>query len=212
MWKSYLIAFLFEGFLLFILAIQTQQIDFQVPSSPILIYETSFQAHPKSHKTLSAHKPRMLVSVPPMVSQATLPLTQTALSSTVNETLSLETQQNPAIAYAQDDSASMEKFSEGVSEEDSAVVLPQEPVRLYGSEPRFPSLAREQEIEGVVKVKILVDRHGVVQSVQLIEGNDKWGFFTAVKTAVHSWKFETFRMNGIPKAFYIVKTFRFELI
>lgn len=86
-----------------------------------------------------------------------------------------------------------------------------QPVRLLGQDPAYPSFAKAQEIEGSVKVKIYVDRLGQVDTVTVLEGDDRWGFVSAVVSAVKLWRFDHIYRHGQPISFFIVKTFNFVL-
>jgi TonB family protein len=56
------------------------------------------------------------------------------------------------------------------------------------SDPQYPSLARSMEIQGVVKVDVLVAPNGTVKSVEIKGGHPL--FVQSVQDAVRHWKWE----------------------
>ena len=89
--------------------------------------------------------------------------------------------------------------------------LLQEPRLRFGNPPYYPDRALAMSIEGRIVVKILVDERGRVESYSLIKGDDAFGFYSAVQDAIKTWRFEPYRVRGMPRAFYMIKPFEFEL-
>jgi len=81
---------------------------------------------------------------------------------------------------------------------------------ISGDYPTYPKNAANDGIKKDVKVKILINTDGSVQSVTPIDGDDQWGFSKAIRIAVLKWRFQPGVLSGYPTQFYIVKTFRFD--
>ena len=86
------------------------------------------------------------------------------------------------------------------------------PKLLRGKAPEYPEKAWEEGIHGYVKVKLLVNKSGQVEKVEILEGQDRWGFADAVKKTVTTWLFEPYRHKGIPSSFYLIKPFEFRVV
>jgi len=84
-------------------------------------------------------------------------------------------------------------------------------VLISGSQPVYPKHAAAYNIEKVVKVKILVNADGTVQSVTPFETDDQWGFQKSIKTAVMNWRYRPGMVKDNPSSFYVVKSFTFDL-
>jgi len=84
-------------------------------------------------------------------------------------------------------------------------------VLISGTNPVYPKHAAAYNIETEVKVKILVNSDGGVESVVALSGDDQWGFSKAVRNAVMNWKFQPGTVSGYSASFYIVKVFKFNL-
>jgi TonB family protein len=106
---------------------------------------------------------------------------------------------NPATSNGespeQDAGSGMERSSE--VERDRAMELPSavaESSVLYRVEPDYPEQAREQHIEGPVKLEIRINADGVVQEVRLVSGEEILGL--AAIDAVRQWRFKPHAING----------------
>ncbi|MGD1022099.1 MAG: TonB family protein [Candidatus Sulfotelmatobacter sp.] len=106
---------------------------------------------------------------------------------------------NPATSNGespeQDAGSGMERSSE--LERDRAMELPSavaENSVLYRVEPDYPEQARDQHIEGPVKLDIRINADGVVQEVRLVSGEEVLG--QAAIDAVKQWRFKPHAING----------------
>jgi TonB family protein len=84
-----------------------------------------------------------------------------------------------------------------------------EPIRRV--EPKYPDLAREAQIEGLVMVNVLVSKEGRVQDVQLHPRVHVPMLDQAALEAARQWLFEPAWMNGKPVAVWVAVPFRFRL-
>jgi protein TonB len=64
--------------------------------------------------------------------------------------------------------------------------------------PEYPALARRRAVLGVVRLEVLIDEHGDVQSVKVLSGDVVLG--AAAKNAVRTWKYRPATLNGQPIA------------
>jgi len=62
--------------------------------------------------------------------------------------------------------------------------------------PVYPPLARQARIQGTVILKIVIDKSGNVQSLQLVKGHPMLA--PAAFDAVRKWKYEPYLLNGDP--------------
>lgn len=77
--------------------------------------------------------------------------------------------------------------------------------------PVYPFKAREQGIEGVVQVKILVNVDGTVAEVQIMDARPAGLFEEAVLKAVPMWRFKPGTIDGKAVKSWVVTAVRFEL-
>jgi len=89
--------------------------------------------------------------------------------------------------------------------------LDQPPREAVRTQPIYPYRARQRNIEGWVKVKLLVNADGSVGSVEVLEGQPAGLFESAVKKAVPQWKFQPGILAGEAVPAWVVTTVRFEL-
>ena len=82
--------------------------------------------------------------------------------------------------------------------------LPATPKRISGNSPEYPKSALRKQRKGEVKAKLLVDESGQVESIEILEGSDQFGFVTAVKEATKNWRFEPILIRNKPTAFYVI--------
>ncbi len=95
----------------------------------------------------------------------------------------------------QDGGSGLERSSE--VERDRAMDLPSAVAQnslLYRVEPDYPEQARDQHIEGPVKLEIRINADGVVQQVRLVSGEEILG--RAAIDAVKQWRFKPHAING----------------
>ncbi len=89
--------------------------------------------------------------------------------------------------------------------------LDQPPRPLVKMPPVYPYKAKRLEIEGYVKVKFLVDDHGAVSRVEVLEAQPRGVFEKSVLKVLPTWRFSPGRLDGEPVASWVVTTIRFEL-
>lgn len=85
------------------------------------------------------------------------------------------------------------------------------PVLLDYKEPEYPEEAVTRGIEGVVVLKILIDRKGKVAMVKVIDNGGFYGFGRSASKTVRRWFFEPARIMGMPVAVWCIQSVRFEL-
>lgn len=76
--------------------------------------------------------------------------------------------------------------------------------------PAYPYRAREQGIEGVVQVKLLVLSDGSVGQVIVLGARPEGIFEEAVRKAVPRWKFKPGKIDGESVTAWVVTSVRFE--
>jgi len=89
--------------------------------------------------------------------------------------------------------------------------LDQPPRPVVKTPPVYPFRAREQGIEGVVQVKILVNADGSVGDVQIGDSRPANTFDNAVLNAVPNWRFEPGVIGGKKVTAWVVTALRFQL-
>jgi TonB family protein len=62
--------------------------------------------------------------------------------------------------------------------------------------PQYPSDAKDQHVQGVVLLRIIIDKEGNVAEIQLISGHPLLA--PAAIEAVRQWKYRPFLLNGSP--------------
>jgi len=98
--------------------------------------------------------------------------------------------------------------SEFVFEAYELDIAPQVTVRVP---PAYPFRAREQGLEGVVQVKLLVLKDGSVGQVIIQDARPEGVFEEAVRKAVPQWKFTPGKIEGQAVTAWVVTSVRFEL-
>jgi protein TonB len=89
--------------------------------------------------------------------------------------------------------------------------LDQAPRAIVKMPPAYPFKAREQGVEGVVQVKILVREDGSVGEVQIMDSRPKDVFDDAVINAVQRWRFEAGTIGGKKVTSWVVTALHFKL-
>lgn len=69
---------------------------------------------------------------------------------------------------------------------------------VHRVEPVYPAEARQQNLQGVIALSIVVGRDGSVLSMRALNGPDVLG--KAAMDALRWWKFQPYRLNGEPAA------------
>jgi TonB family protein len=62
--------------------------------------------------------------------------------------------------------------------------------------PEYPPDAKAQKIQGVVVLRVVIDREGNVSQIQLISGHPLLA--PAALDAVKQWKYRSYLLNGSP--------------
>ncbi len=89
--------------------------------------------------------------------------------------------------------------------------LDQAPRAVVKMPPVYPFKAREQGIEGVVQVKILVKEDGTVGEVLVVDARPPDTFDEAVLMAVPKWRFEPGVIGGKKVTSWVVTALHFKL-
>lgn len=89
--------------------------------------------------------------------------------------------------------------------------LDQAPRPVVKTPPVYPFRAREQGVEGVVQVKILVNADGSVGEVLIMDARPPDTFDNAVLAAVPNWRFEPGVIGGKRVTAWVVTALRFQL-
>lgn len=78
-------------------------------------------------------------------------------------------------------------------------------------QPDYPASEQRREVEGLVKVRVLIGTDGRVKAVELLS-SDSPGFFAETKRrALAKWRFKPATRGGVPEESWKVMTVRFEL-
>ena len=84
------------------------------------------------------------------------------------------------------------------------------PVRISGVDPHYTEIARRARLEGVVILRAIISREGIVRDVS-IEKPLGLGLEDAAVAAVRGWRFEPATLNGEPLDVIYRVTVRFSL-
>jgi TonB family protein len=103
--------------------------------------------------------------------------------------LSVEGSANGASVAMQGQDLKAEVFEEGQTDEN--------PVPIFTPAVEYPERAREQGIQGVLKVEFIIDISGRVQSVTILESPHPSISAEARKT-IAQWRFKPARNKGVP--------------
>jgi protein TonB len=131
---------------------------------------------------------------PPEIEPAEAPIEAEPEPETVGDVLSSDTMKD-----------SFEDRIYAVSELDGPVE------KIKGDEPEYPQLALKAEIEGFVKLMLLIDRDGSVAQCQVLKVEGYKGFANEAVKAVKRWKFKISRVNGRPVQINYLLPIRFQL-
>ncbi|MDO9513225.1 MAG: energy transducer TonB [Elusimicrobiota bacterium] len=77
--------------------------------------------------------------------------------------------------------------------------------------PDYPDVASSKGIEGVVVLKILIDREGKVAMVKVQDNGGFYEFGRSASRTVKRWRFEPAKIMNMPVAVWCIQTVRFEL-
>lgn len=89
--------------------------------------------------------------------------------------------------------------------------LDQPPRKVVQTSPVYPYKARQRNIEGYVKVKMLVRADGTVGDVSVLDAQPKGLFDEAAMKAVPQWRFSPGVIDGVAVPSWVVTTIRFTL-
>ncbi len=92
-----------------------------------------------------------------------------------------------------------------------AYELDQAPAPVVKVPPAYPFKARERAVEGVVQVKMLINRDGSVAQLQVLDSRPEGVFEEAVKKALPRWKFNPGKIQGKAVTAWVVVPVRFTL-
>jgi protein TonB len=92
-----------------------------------------------------------------------------------------------------------------------AYELDQAPQPVVRVPPVYPYKAREQGIEGVVQIKLLVNSDGTVGQIYILDARPKGIFDDAVLKSVPQWKFNPGKIAGETVTAWVVTDIRFDL-
>jgi len=89
--------------------------------------------------------------------------------------------------------------------------LDQAPRKVVQTSPVYPYKARQRNIEGFVKVKMLVRADGTVGEVTILDAQPKGLFDDAALKACPNWRFQPGVIDGVAVPSWVVTTIRFTL-
>jgi protein TonB len=72
------------------------------------------------------------------------------------------------------------------------------PVPLFRTRPTYPSKAKAKNITGRVTFKLLVDKDGMVKTIEIIDAEPQGVFEEATVNAVRQWRFQPAKVKGKP--------------
>jgi TonB family protein len=118
------------------------------------------------------------------------------------------TQKTPPINRGKSSPTPPEKSSKVYSILD----LDKHPELVISIEPKYPEFAKEQGIEGLVILKLIIDTDGSVIEVSIIKSLKEYGFDDEAIKAVKKWKFSKCAVKGTPVNYTIFQPIAFKLI
>jgi protein TonB len=80
---------------------------------------------------------------------------------------------------------------------------------ISSTPPLYPALAKAQHVEGAVHLDALVDEHGRVSSVKVINGPTL--LHQAATDAIRQWKYQPATLDGKPVPMHLTVTLQFKL-
>ncbi|MCD6570331.1 MAG: energy transducer TonB [Deltaproteobacteria bacterium] len=87
----------------------------------------------------------------------------------------------------------------------------QVPVPIFKIKPFYPYRARQLNTTGEVKVSFIVDEHGHVSQIKIIEAKPPGIFEDSVLKALPSWRFSPGKIQGEPVPTLVVTTIEFNM-
>ena len=67
---------------------------------------------------------------------------------------------------------------------------------IYRVEPKYPPIAQQAHIQGIVILTAVIDKDGIIQRLQLVSGHPMLA--TAAIDAVKQWRYKPYLLNGQP--------------
>jgi len=67
---------------------------------------------------------------------------------------------------------------------------------IYRVQPEYPALAREARVQGVVVLRAVIDRDGIIQNLKVVSGPPL--LVHAAMSAVRQWRYRPFYLNDQP--------------
>jgi periplasmic protein TonB len=89
--------------------------------------------------------------------------------------------------------------------------LDEPPRKIFGNQPPYPYRARQRNIEGEVKIKMLVRADGTVATVDILDSTPKGVWDESVKKTALKWRFTPGRLDGNPVPSWVVTNIVFVL-
>ena len=89
--------------------------------------------------------------------------------------------------------------------------LDQPPLAVFRVPPPYPFKARQREIEGTVRFKLLIREDGTVGDVVILEAKPEGLFDDSVLNTVPKWKFSPGKIDGRAVSAWVVTAVRFDL-
>ena len=89
--------------------------------------------------------------------------------------------------------------------------LDEPPRAVVRTVPPYPYRARQRQVNGTVRVKLLVNADGSISNVEILEASPEGYFEETVLRTVPSWHFEPGHIAGEAVASWVVTTVRFDL-
>jgi protein TonB len=84
-----------------------------------------------------------------------------------------------------------------------------EPVRIAGSPPQYPAIAREAHIQGTVILEAVISERGTMERVRVLKSEPLLD--AAAITAVRGWRYTPTLLNGVPVSVLMTITINFTL-
>ncbi len=75
--------------------------------------------------------------------------------------------------------------------------------------PKYPEIATRSDIEGMIRIKMLIGKNGAVEKVEFLKGPGVF-YATSVKATMH-WKFKPAMKDGKPVRTWLEQSIRFRL-
>nr|WP_320012189.1 energy transducer TonB [uncultured Desulfobulbus sp.] len=84
-------------------------------------------------------------------------------------------------------------------------------ITLVQVPPQYPHSARRRNIQGWVKVRFLVDEHGTVSNISVVDAKPVGVFEQSVLRCVRSWRFKPGTVGGVAVKALVEQTITFKL-